>query len=77
MDPALLLQIVELGISEIVPAEQLIVKLKDYFTLNPDVKISMSRSSGVAGATSSGARAGRSSPSSGSTGTSIAGSSAA
>src|SRR5437016_7776334 len=32
--------------------------------LVPDVKISMSRSSGVAGTTSSGARAGRSSPSS-------------
>jgi hypothetical protein len=45
--------------------------------LVPDVKISMSRSSGVAGATSSGACAGRASPSSGSTGTSIAGSSAA
>jgi hypothetical protein len=45
--------------------------------LVPDVKISMSRSSGVAGAASSGACAGSSSPSSGSTGTSIAGSSAA
>jgi hypothetical protein len=49
--------------------------------LVPDVKISMSRSSGVAGtgssSASSGACAGSSSPSSGSTGTSIAGSSAA
>jgi hypothetical protein len=41
MDPAVLLQIVELGISEIVPVEQLVVKLKDYFTLNPNVKISI------------------------------------
>ena len=45
--------------------------------LVPDVKISMSRSSAAAGATSSGTCSGRSSPSSGRTGTSIAGSSAA
>ena len=45
--------------------------------LVPDVKISMSRSPAAAGATSSGACSGSSSPSSGRTGTFIAGSSAA
>src|ERR1051326_1585343 len=41
MDSSVLLQIVEMGISEIVPIEQLVVKLKNYFTLNPDVTISI------------------------------------
>lgn len=41
MNEQFLLQIVELGISEIVPIEQLIIKLKNYFTLNPNVTISI------------------------------------
>lgn len=41
MNPTLLLQIIELGISEIVPIEELAVKLKNYFTLNPDVTVNI------------------------------------
>jgi hypothetical protein len=36
-----LLQILELGITEIVPIEGLVMRLKSIFTLNPDVKISI------------------------------------
>lgn len=36
-----IVQLVELGISEIVPIEALIAHLKDVFTLNPDVTVSI------------------------------------
>jgi hypothetical protein len=36
-----LLQIVALGLNEIVPIEELVARLKNIFTLNPDVKISI------------------------------------
>lgn len=35
------LQVAELGISEIVPIEGLILRLKNIFTLNPDAKVSV------------------------------------
>ena len=41
MDPMVLLQIVQLGIAEIVPIEELAVKLKNYFTLNPSVTVNI------------------------------------
>lgn len=37
----ILLQILELGISEIVPIEELVARLKNVFTLNPDAKVNV------------------------------------
>lgn len=41
MNPTLLLQVIELGLAEIVPIEQLAAKLKSVFTLNPSVQVSI------------------------------------
>lgn len=41
MNSSVLLQIVELGIAEIVPIEELVAKLKKHFTLNPNVQVNI------------------------------------
>lgn len=41
MNSSVLLQIVQLGIAEIVPIEELVVKLKKHFTLNPNVQVNI------------------------------------
>jgi hypothetical protein len=41
MGAAVLLQILQLGISEIVPIEGLIMRLKSIFTLNPNVAMNI------------------------------------
>jgi hypothetical protein len=41
MGAGILIQILELGISEIVPIEGLIARLHSIFTLNPDVKVNI------------------------------------
>lgn len=41
MGAAVLLQIVELGISEIVPIEGLVARLVNIFKLNPDAKVNI------------------------------------
>lgn len=37
----ILLQIVALGLNEILPIEELVAKLKNVFTLNPNVRVSI------------------------------------
>jgi len=41
MDAAVLLQIIELGISEIVPIEQLVARLINVFKLNPNAQVNI------------------------------------